>query len=437
MRALAIAVVLGVAAPAWANVTISKAARVGQGYVGGMVGYDINMQANGLEQNLVIHDPTPAGHTLLTVVANGNPVDCTQSSGGTFGVPPFAVTVTCNVGGELQVAVPNAPSDMAVVVTYRVDSLPAGGMSSNTASVTCSPGTCGQTSTATIPIVVAPLTIGKSVDKTTAAPGESLSYTVTVQNGGSAEASGFTVRDVLPAGLTFKSITVRGATFTDANLAQAAMPPTSTTITRNGSTLDLSPPPLPAGQTFTALITADIDAAATNGTTYSNSAQVTAPGGSAVTSPSVVTTVNVAMMFPDFQKTLSTSHAKIGETVRYSLTVTPRMPTAGPITLIDPFAQSLQVTEVKLGGSIVSCGATPVTSGPFQIDCGSDGRTLRLVLPAGQTLSAPITVEVAAQVLQTAGTEILNTAHLDVAGTGRDASASLTVDNAPTSGASV
>src|SRR5439155_5801064 len=84
MKSLAILLML--ATPAWASITFTKSVQGGQTtmYVGGTIGFDINLGITGIETNVVIHDPTPAGFTLLGVQHGGNTIDCTTSAGGTF-----------------------------------------------------------------------------------------------------------------------------------------------------------------------------------------------------------------------------------------------------------------------------------------------------------------------------------------------------------------
>ncbi len=438
MRLLLVIAVVATAAPAAASVIINKTPHLGQtqAYVGGTVAYDVTLSANFNETNLVVHDPTPAGHTLTTVASGATSIDCTQVAGGPLG---SGVTATCNVGGELQVTAPNAPSTLNLTVTYRVDALPAGGASNNTASVTCTAliaGTCPQMKSASIPVLVAPLGIGKSVNKTVARPGEQLVYTLTATSSGSSDASGWSLHDVLPAGLSFVSIKIGPNSYTAAQFPQAAMPPTSTTITLSGNTLDMKPPTLAAGQTFTAIVTANIDGAASDGTVYSNTAQVTAAGGAPVSSRAVTTTVSTSVILPDITKSVSPNPAKPGDTVNYTITVTPPAPLTGPLTLTDLVDPALHLTGVKVNGAAVACTATPVASGPFSVGCGT-GAAFELDLPSGAMLSTPVTVVLTATVLPSAGNEVPNVAHVTVSGTTRDASAPLSIANATLTGASL
>ena len=75
-------------APAWATVSFDKQPQMNQpaAYVGGNVVYEILVNSQ-FESNLVVHDVTPAGHTLLTVSISGfaGTINCTQMAGGMLG----------------------------------------------------------------------------------------------------------------------------------------------------------------------------------------------------------------------------------------------------------------------------------------------------------------------------------------------------------------
>jgi uncharacterized repeat protein (TIGR01451 family) len=413
-----------IATPAWAIVQIQKRSSQSQVYIGDVVTYTVNVSRQlPTESNLVVHDPLPPGHTLLTVSDGASTVDCTTMTTGNL----TNAAVTCNAGGELQVALNSIVNSLNLTLRYRVN----GTSSSNTATVTCNSG-CPVSDSATVPVMPAPLTLTKTVDKPTAAPGESLTYTLTVTNGGTTTASGYAVHDVLPAGLTFKSITIAGATFTSGTLSQAQAQ-VGTTITLSGNTLDLLPPSLTGGQAFRAAVTCDIDANATNGTVYTNTAQVTPQGGTAV-SAQATTTINVAMMFPDFQKTVTPTHAKTGDLVTWRIAVTPKTPITDGLTLTDMISAALQVMQVRVNGAATACTATATAAGGFMVDCGADGRSFRLT---GPSLTSPLTVEIDTTVLATAGTEVANSAQLALTMGTRTSSATLTIDNAPKNGASL
>src|SRR5207248_1175519 len=57
------------------------------------------------------------------------------------------------------------------------------------------------------------LTIGKTVDKATASPGDTLTYTISYQNTGNASASGVSISDALPAKTSFVSASAGGTLY--------------------------------------------------------------------------------------------------------------------------------------------------------------------------------------------------------------------------------
>ena len=63
-----------------------------------------------------------------------------------------------------------------------------------------------------------------------------------------------------------------------------------------------------------------------------------------------------------------------GDTVHFTLSVTPKSPVTGPLTLTDPLDPALQLTSVRVGTSDVNpCGATPVVLGPFTVEAVAAG----------------------------------------------------------------
>ena len=121
----------------------------------------------------------------------------------------------------------------------------------------------------------ADLTVTKIVDDASPAEGDTLTYVVTVTNGGPDDATGVEVTDALPAGLTFVSATASQGSY------QAA-----TGVWSVGS--------LAVGETAGLQIRATVDDG-TAGTTLTNRALVSAvdqgdptPGDDAATAPVVV-----------------------------------------------------------------------------------------------------------------------------------------------------
>lgn len=434
-RALVVAIVVGVASPALATVTVTKTALGGGAYVGGTLVFQISMTHVGPETGIVIHDPLPAGPTLLRVSAGAKSLDCTTMGSGALGVDyPM---VSCNVGGELQAHVADASSNPpALQLTFRAPSTPA--MISNSATASCSGGCSPAPSSTAMANVVAPtLTVTKS-GPPTVLPGKSLRWTVTVTNGGPFPLDSFKLDDTLPAGSTLTDVVIAGATFSAADLASPRTAPDGTVASLAGSALHLDGRSLASLATFSFSIDALVQSAANEGDSLSNVATVTPPVGPAVSSPPAVTTVQSQAPPLMLNKSVAPLQARIGDTVIYTLTVKPSGPQPGPITLTDPIDPALKLGAVKVNGATVACGSAPVPSGDLLVSCGADGRTVTVALPAGSTLSAPLAVELAATVLPTAATQVLNTATLtDANGATQTAPAPLSVSNASTTGASI
>ncbi len=415
------------AVDAWAMVSLQKKAVASVAYVGGTVAYDLSVMRidTSLDTGLVVHDPLPANHVLLTVAAGGQSLDCTSAATGTIN----GIQVTCNAGGgELQLAYPDTATNLTVRVTYRVQS---GSTSQNSATATCASASCPVQASATTPVSPAPLTITKS-GPATIAPGGAVAYALGVANPGSSDTSGWSASDTLPAGITLASVQIGTQTFTPAQFASAQAPPASTTLLLSGSTLTLAGPALSAGGGFAATVNTTSDPAATNGVRYLNQASVTPLGGAAQKSATVTTTVVKATGVVQLTKTVTPTHVKQGDSSVFSLVVTPAGTVVGPLTLTDPLDAAFKVTRVTVGGAAVACGTTTQMAGNFLVSCGSDGHTLTVTLPAGVALTAATTIAVTTTLGSPgARTTVPNTATITFGGQAQTASATLTVDATP------
>jgi fimbrial isopeptide formation D2 family protein len=419
---------------ALATVTLKKSA-AGNAYVGGTLQYTITTTRVGLETNLVLHDPLPAGHTLLQVQAGASSLDCTTTPSGALG--PEYFSVSCNVAGELQAhVVDSASNPMPLVLTYRAPA--TAGTSSNTVTATCSGGCTPAPSASASAMVLAPtMTIAKS-GPATVHPGGAIAWSLSAANTGPLPLADWSVDDALPAGAALVDVVIGGATFTAADLALSRTAPDGAQVTLSGVTLHIKGPALASQASYAFTIDAKADANAKAGTTLVNSAKATPAGGMAASSPSVTTTIQMTATSLALSKRVTPLMAKIGETVTYTLTVTPSAPTAGPLTLSDPLDPALKLNSVKINGQAVVCGSTPQPAGDFTLTCGSDGRTPTLSLDSGAMLAAPVGVDIAATVLPAAGAQIANRATLtDASGNQQTAAAPLTITNATTTGASL
>lgn len=433
LAAAAAALVVAVASPARATVTLQKSSG-GGAYTGGTLTFQVAVTRIGSETALVVHDPLPAGLTLLRVSAGASSLDCTTMSSGAVG--PDYPTVTCNVGGELQAHVSDLASNPApLVLAYRAPAAPA--TVTNSATATCSGGCSPAPTSSATASVVAPSLTATKVGPATARPGDSVRWSVSIKNDGPYALDSFTVDDAIPAGTTLVDVVLGGATFSAADLASPKTAPDGSVAQLSGSALAVKGGKLASMATYAFAIDARVDAGQSDGATIVNVARVSV-GAASFSSPPATTTVNSQAPPLSLQKRVNQTQARIGDSVTYTLTVTPSGPQPGPLLLVDPIDPALKLGAVKVNGAIVACGMAPMPAGDLTLSCGADGRTVTVSLPAGTTLSAPLTIDLAATVLPTASAQVQNTATLtDSTGATQSASQPLTVSNGSTTGASM
>jgi uncharacterized repeat protein (TIGR01451 family) len=151
--------------------------------------YQLVIKNNGPSNaaDVVVNDPTPAG---LTFVSNTG--DCTTAFPCSFGI-----------------LAPN--QSKTIRATYSIPANFSGSSISNTASVsspTADPQPNSNSASTTTPAnPSADLSLSKIVDNNSPAIGETIAYTITLDNAGSSNAQGVEITDQLPATLQFVSST--------------------------------------------------------------------------------------------------------------------------------------------------------------------------------------------------------------------------------------
>ncbi len=157
----------------------------------------------GSAESVVVTDPIPA--SLEFVSAAGTGWSCDEASGTLTCHRPTLASGSTAPPINLTVAVPETAPDTGSIV--------------NTATVTSDtpdPDPSGNSSTTTTPLDrSADLAIRKSHEGT-AIPGDQIAYTIAVRNEGPSVATGVTVSDLLPDGLSFVEATGEGWTCTSA-----------------------------------------------------------------------------------------------------------------------------------------------------------------------------------------------------------------------------
>ncbi|HEX7136737.1 MAG TPA: DUF11 domain-containing protein, partial [Vicinamibacterales bacterium] len=156
--------------------------------VGSNISYTINFSNGGPSPatNVVVNDPTPVGLAFLS------------NSGA------CATAFPCNIGTL------NSGQSGSITSTYTIPPGYSGVSISNTATISATendPNTGNNSSTANTSVgQPADVSITKT-GPTSASPGQNVTYTITVVNGGPASAGSVVVNDPTPAGLTFVSNT--------------------------------------------------------------------------------------------------------------------------------------------------------------------------------------------------------------------------------------
>ncbi len=169
-----------------ADLEVAKTASTLTPNVGSNVTFTIQVTNNGpsTATNVVVNDVLPAGLTFETA---NPPADYNSTTGvWTVGTLASGASVTLSIVAKVTQA--TAITNSATVSSSITDLTPA----NNTSSVTIT----GQQ---------ADLAVSKSVDKTNAAIGTQVVFTVQVHNNGPSSTSGVIINDLLPTGLGYVS----------------------------------------------------------------------------------------------------------------------------------------------------------------------------------------------------------------------------------------
>lgn len=335
--------------PVIADLGITKTTTSDDASPGASVAYTITLTNNGPDAaaNVVVTDTlpaallfqsinVPAGFNCTTPAAGANgTITCTTASmaSGTTAVFTLVVQLTSNAAG---------PINNTVGATSDTDDN-NGGNDSGSASPVAVPSNG-----------TADLSVMKSTPTTTAAPGDTVTYTISVTNNGPNPASDIIVNDALPASLLFQSITpAAGFTCTTPAVGSTG------TITCLGG-------PLANGATanFTLVTTISPSASGSvaNGVVVSTSDADPVSGNSSDTAdPIVVATADLSIT-----KTTTATQAPNGSTITYTITVTNNGPdTATNVVVSDNLPTGLQyVSAIASQGS---CSGTD----PFTCNLGT------------------------------------------------------------------
>jgi uncharacterized repeat protein (TIGR01451 family) len=348
-----------------ADLRITKTASVDSVVAGTSFSYDLSVRNNGPldASGITVSDTLPAGLSF-------------RSSGSSSGCAASGQLVTCSLN--------SLSAYHTVHLTIVVDVaawLPAGTVS-NTASVEGNepdPNGSNNSSTETTNVSrEADLRIIKSGSTPTVVAGTSFSYNLSVRNNGPSDASGITVSDTLPAGLSFRS---SGS---------------SSGCSASGQLVTCSISSLTADHTVGLTIVVDVAASLSAGT-VSNTASVSGSQTDPNSSNNSSTETTDVSREADLRITKSDSvdPAAAGTSFSYNLSVTNNGPSdASGITISDALSAGL---SFESSGSSSQCSAVGQ-----QVTCSISSLT------AGSMLNRTIVVNVAASLVD--GLQLNNTA---------------------------
>jgi uncharacterized repeat protein (TIGR01451 family) len=315
---------------------------------------------------VVVTDTLPPG---LTCLAPGSPGSHTSPGTCSPGSAVFTTNLAAGAGTvftlTVQVADP-APAGVEQLVNHVTVA--------DDGTNGPDPTPADNTDTDTDLLAAAPhLTVTKTDGVTTVAPGDTVTWTVTVRNTGDQDTAAASVVDTLPAGTTFVSASAGGA--------------------HSGATVTWSSVAVAAGGTTTLTVTATVDSPVAAGLEQvTNLVTVTDPEG---TGPGGVTALDTDALdaAPDVAvtKTDGVANASPGDTLTYTVGISNvGDQDAGTVTVVDTLPPALDAGSVSAPGAVVDTAAGTVTWTLASLAAGgSTTRTftvdVRNPAPAGTT----------------------------------------------------
>jgi uncharacterized repeat protein (TIGR01451 family) len=277
--------------------------------VGGTLTYTMTLAntGTGAATGVVAEDALPAGATFVGADTNGFGTFDATTGAWTIGMIANGATATLTVTASIEPQAAGSTLVNAFQVLEPPDPPPL--VVNNPCPSPDEDSSCASTAVPGIP----QLTQSKAVDAGTAVIGQTLTYSMSVGNTGSADATGVNAQDLLPAGVTFVSATTGGV---------GSYSPTSGVWTIGT---------VPQGASSTLTITATVNQG-TDNTTLVNRFTVNAPPGDPSpvveqpcaddASQSCATTWIPGTPQLVVSKTVNSKSAAIGASLTYTITMT-------------------------------------------------------------------------------------------------------------------
>jgi uncharacterized repeat protein (TIGR01451 family) len=321
--------------------------------------YQMNVTNNGPSTgaNATFSDTLPAGTTFVSLSTTG-PWTCTTPAVGATG------TVTCTNPSFAETV------EFFTLVVAVDASVPAGTILTNTATVgstTADPNSANNSSTATTTVGggTADLTLTKTDSPDPVSPGTNITYTITLNNAGPANAATAVLSDTTPVGTTFVSIAAPAGW----NCTNPAVGGTGAISCSNAS--------MAIGSAVFTLVV-NVNPAATDGTIITNTATATstttdpAPGNESATA---TTTVSVTDADLSVTKVDGTDPVTAGANLTYTITAN----NAGP----DAATNATLTDSLPVGTTFVSIAApagwtctTPAVGANGDVTCSNASMTV-------------------------------------------------------------
>jgi uncharacterized repeat protein (TIGR01451 family) len=350
-----------------ADLGVAISAGAGSAAVGGQLTYTITVTNAGpsLARNVTAIDNLPAGVTVISAVASQGSVTIGASVINAF-LDNLAVGDSATVTIVVQLGPGVGPSILDSVSVSTIDGDPNPNNNSASASTPVS--------------AVADLAVSFNATAPAVLAGSNLSYTIVVTNHGPSPATGVTLTDTLPTGVTLVS----------------AADDRGNTGTLSGSTVTDAIGPLASGSSVT--VTIVISTSASTPPSIINTASVTSDeaGGDSTNDTASVTTAVTPVADLSVAINPSAPTVPVGTNLTYSVVVTNNGPSpATGVTLTDtlPAGVTLVSATDSLGNTLSPTGGV-LADNLGGLAAGSSV-TLTIVVTAGTT---PATVQDSAQV---------------------------------------